>query len=110
MSDVISFNTDELAKVKPSKTANIVTYNLVDENDPILYEPIKEWDFTDPNFGVNQANEFASSLVETCIKNRGLGLSANQCGFPYRVFVPLIFQAPADAFTQDFCSTRASWR
>jgi peptide deformylase len=87
MSDVISFNTDELAKVKPTKTTNIVTYNLVDENDPVLYQPVKEWDFSDARFGVKEANEFASSLVETCIKNRGLGLSANQCGFPYKVFV-----------------------
>lgn len=87
MSDVISFNTDELAKVKPTKTTSIITYNLVDENDPVLYEPVKEWDFSDPTFGVKEANEFASSLVETCIKNRALGLSANQCGFPYKVFV-----------------------
>ena len=87
MTDVISFNTDELAKVKPVKTTNILTYNLVDENDPILYQPVTDWDFSDPRFGPKEANEFASSLVETCIKNRGLGLSANQCGFPYKVFV-----------------------
>jgi len=31
--------------------------------------------------------QFASELVETCKEFRGLGLSANQCGFPYRVFV-----------------------
>lgn len=87
MSDVISFNTDELSKVQPVKTNNVVTFDLVDENNPILYQAVKEWDFSDPAFGVKQANEFASSLVETCIKNRGLGLSANQCGFPYKVFV-----------------------
>ena len=32
-------------------------------------------------------NEFASTLVETCKHNNGIGLSANQCGFKHRVFV-----------------------
>ena len=43
-----------------------------------------EFDFKNPP--VNP-NEFASSLVETCKHHRGYGLSANQCGFSYRVFV-----------------------
>lgn len=85
MSDEIILNTEELAQVKPTATkVNIPTFDLVPENDNILFRPVEEWDFSNPP---TDANAFASSLVETCIKNRGLGLSANQCGFPYKVFV-----------------------
>ena len=49
-----------------------------------MYKELPEFDFTKPPV---DANAFASTLVETCKKYNGLGLSANQCGFPYRVFV-----------------------
>ena len=85
MSDVISFDTKELAKVKPTaEKINVPIFNLLPEGSPTLNEPLPDFDFSNPPVDPNQ---FASSLVETCIKNRGLGLSANQCGFPYRVFV-----------------------
>ena len=86
MSDeIISINTSESAKVKPTATKiTVPVFKLVPENSPILFEPIEEFNFEDPP--VNP-NEFASSLVETCKANKGLGLSANQCGFKYRVFV-----------------------
>ena len=42
---------------------NIETFDLVPETDPILKEVMPEFDFTNPP--VN-ANEFASTLVETC--------------------------------------------
>jgi len=85
MSDeIISFNTEELSKVQSNKVSNIPIFTLVQEDDSTLYETLPEFDFTNPP--VN-AIEFASSLVETCKHNRGLGLSANQCGFKYRVFV-----------------------
>lgn len=88
MSDVISFDTKELAKVKPTQTATkistVPTYRLIPEDSEILRQELEEFDFNnrpmDPNL-------FASSLVETCIQNRGLGLSASQCGFKYKVFV-----------------------
>lgn len=83
--EILSINTDELAKVqKPQTVSKIPTFDLVPEGSQILFEPTKEWDFENPPAN---ANEFASSLVETCIKNRALGLSANQCGFNYKVFV-----------------------
>lgn len=85
MSEVISINTDELAKVKPAESApKVPTYFLVSEDDPILRQKLEDFDFNNPPI---DPNSFASSLVETCILNRGLGLSANQCGFKYRVFV-----------------------
>jgi peptide deformylase len=83
--EFLSFNTDELAQVKPTATRiQIPTFNLVPDNHEILHKVVSKWDFSNPPLN---ANEFASSLVETCIKNRALGLSANQCGFNYRVFV-----------------------
>jgi len=63
---------------------HIETFDLVSEDDPILREVLPEFDFD--NATINPA-DFASSMVETCIKNRGYGLSANQCGFRHRMFV-----------------------
>ena len=85
MSDIIKFDTEDIA-LKPKVTAPIqpVTFDLVSEKDPILREVLPEFDFTNPP--VNP-NELASTLVETCKLHHGIGLSANQCGFKYRVFV-----------------------
>jgi len=80
---VITFNTKEEAKVLPAKSY-LPTFTLVPENHPILSEVMPEFDFANPPV---DPNAFASSLVETCRQNNGLGLSANQCGFKYRVFV-----------------------
>jgi len=82
--DIISFNTEELSKVKVNETPTVPIFSLVPEDDSVLFEVLPEFDFNNPP--VNPI-EFASSLVETCKSNRGLGLSANQCGFKYRVFV-----------------------
>jgi peptide deformylase len=43
-----------------------------------------KFDFDNPPI---DPNTLASRLVDTCKQYRGLGLSANQCGLPYRVFV-----------------------
>ena len=77
--DVLVFDTAQ-PEVKPE----IKTFELVDPSSPVLTRLIPDFDFSNPP--VNP-NEFASSLVETCKKYNGLGLSANQCGYPYRVFV-----------------------
>jgi peptide deformylase len=82
--EVITFNTEELAKTPSVPVQSIPTFKLVGEDNPILKEVMPEFDFSNPP--VNP-NEFASSLVETCKLNKGYGLSANQCGFKQRVFV-----------------------
>jgi peptide deformylase len=88
MSDIITFDTDSWRKdIKvPTMTVTpkVSTFKLVSENDPILKEVIPEFNFDNPPV---DPNAFASSLVETCIKHEGFGLSANQCGFRHRVFV-----------------------
>jgi len=84
MSEIIKFNTEELAKVNPTPPVQVKVFDLVGKDNPILKEILPEFNFDQP--GVDP-NEFASSLVETCKLHRGIGLSANQCGFRHRVFV-----------------------
>lgn len=79
--DVVVFDTEKHTQLIQQ---HIETFDLVAEDDPVLREAIKEFDFD--NAPINPA-DFASSMVETCIKNGGYGLSANQCGFKHRMFV-----------------------
>lgn len=81
---VIKIDTGDALKESGVKPQIVKTFKLVPETDPILKEVLPEFDFSNPP--VNP-NEFASTLVETCIANKGYGLSANQCGFKHRVFV-----------------------
>lgn len=57
---------------------------LVDKYDPILKQNLPLFDFAnppaDPKF-------IAMSLIQVMLKNGGIGLAANQVGYPYRVFV-----------------------
>lgn len=80
MSEMIKINTEDLVKYD----TQLKPFNLVSENDSILKKLILHFDFDnvpcDPNL-------FASRLVETCKSHHGYGLSANQCGFEYNVFV-----------------------
>ena len=86
--DVIRINTDawqqDLAKTTQVEQVNIEIFPLVPETHPALRRMMPNFDFKNPPV---DPNKFASSLVETCKKHNGLGLSANQCGYEYRVFV-----------------------
>jgi peptide deformylase len=84
MSEIITFNTEDALKKDTTPVQQVPVFQLVPEEHPILKEVLPEFDFSNPP--VNP-NEFASSLVETCKLHKGYGLSANQCGFKYRVFV-----------------------
>jgi peptide deformylase len=81
--DIVLYDTVEAVKIKPTAT-QVETFDLVPPDHPALYKVLPEFDFE--NAPIN-ANSFASTLVETCKKQNGIGLSANQCGFEYRVFV-----------------------
>ena len=82
---MITFDTSDALKTVATRPASLVkTYDLVPEDDSILTEPIPEFNFNNPPIN---PNKFASTLVETCKKHDGYGLSANQCGFKHRVFV-----------------------
>ena len=85
MSDTIIFNTEDSLKIQTSPApVTVPIFDLVPETHPILKEVMPEFDFENPP---TDPNQLASSLVETCIKHNGYGLSANQCGLKYRVFV-----------------------
>ena len=83
MSDVFTYNTEEALNQKPTQPQAQVL-PLVAEDNPILKQVVPEFNFDNPP--VNP-NSLASSLVDTCKYYKGYGLSANQCGLSYRVFV-----------------------
>ena len=82
--DVLVFDTDAWKKDLPAIRKQIEIFPLVPEIHPALKSRLPEFDFSNPPV---DPSEFASSLVETCKKYNGIGLSANQCGYNYRVFV-----------------------
>ena len=86
--DIIRINTDawqqDITKPTQIEQVQIEIFPLVPETHPALKRKLPLFDFDNPP--VNP-NKFASSLVETCKKHNGLGLSANQCGYEHRVFV-----------------------
>jgi peptide deformylase len=82
--DIIRFNTEDALKMQPVVPQQARVYDLVEETNPILKEVMPEFDFTNPPMN---SIELASGLVDTCKHYKGYGLSANQCGFKYRVFV-----------------------
>lgn len=59
-------------------------YDLVPPDHPLLRTKMERFDFSKPP---TNPHELANSLIETMIHYKGIGLSANQCGLPYRVFV-----------------------
>lgn len=68
--------------------------DLVSENHPLLRTVLDPFDFTNPP---TDPVELSNNLIETMVEHRGLGLSANQCGLPYRMFV-LWSQTPLACF------------
>ena len=66
---------------------NMYSYVLYDTVSPyaeILKTKLEPFDFANPPM---TPKDLAISLIETMVKYRGLGLSANQVGLPHRVFV-----------------------
>jgi len=57
---------------------------LVPTTDPILRTEIDRFDFSNPP---TDPMKLATDLIQFMYDNNGLGLSANQVGLPYRVFV-----------------------
>lgn len=56
---------------------------LIPETSPILLQKCENFDFDNPP---HDSESFALNLYNTMIRNDGLGLSACQVGYPYRVF------------------------
>jgi peptide deformylase len=82
--DIILYDTGEVSSVTKVEKKPVKTFNLVPPDAIVLHAQSEEFDFANPP---TDPNDLASTLVETCKKHNGLGLSANQCGLTYRVFV-----------------------
>lgn len=61
-----------------------MAYELVQSDHPLLRTKLEAFDFSNPPI---DPVELSKILAEAMLKNNGLGLSANQLGLPYRVFV-----------------------
>jgi len=108
--EVMLYDTEK-ASEQPKQ---IKTFELIPPNWPPMSMVLPEFNFEKPPV---DPDSFASSLVETCIKNNALGLSANQCGYPYRVFVmgagenfiacfnPKIISSEGEAHLSEGCAT-----
>jgi peptide deformylase len=57
---------------------------LVSESATVLHEECLDFDFKNPPF---DPKELAKALHDKMVSQDGLGLSANQVGIPYKVFV-----------------------
>lgn len=57
---------------------------LVQPKNPILTTNLEPFDFSNPPI---DPQELADTMIEHLVHYKGLGLSANQIGLPYRVFV-----------------------
>lgn len=79
MEELITINTAQPSAIK----VVYEPYALVAEDHELLKKTLGPFDFS---LGVD-AEEISKRLIQTAKVNRGYGLSANQCGLPYRVFV-----------------------
>ncbi len=59
---------------------------LIPANSPMLKQAMETFDFSNPPI---DPLDLVTDLAETMMENNGVGLSANQVGLPYRVFVML---------------------
>lgn len=61
--------------------------DLVHCDSEILRTKTETFDFRKPEHTQEFVHNLCNNLIETMTHYQGLGLSANQCGLPYRVFV-----------------------
>lgn len=79
MEELITINTAQPSAIK----VVYEPYSLVAEDNEFLKKKLDPFDFS---LGLD-TEEISKRLIQTAKVNRGYGLSANQCGLPYRVFV-----------------------
>lgn len=73
-----------IVKYVDGNMLDYMIYDLVPPQAKVLWERTQEFDFIRPPIHPSQ---LATSLLHTMGEHGGLGLSANQVGLPYRVFV-----------------------
>lgn len=74
---------------------------FVPETSEMLFKECQPFDFKNPPF---DPVEFASALHEKMLKFDGLGLSANQVGYPYQIFAIRAGDAPFVLFNPKIVS------
>ena len=70
--------------VNHGKKVGRMVLKLVSSDHKILSTKMEVFDFKNPPTDIHL---LCNNLIETMIAEEGIGLSANQCGLPYRVFV-----------------------
>jgi len=63
---------------------DLTRLELINFMDPSLYKPIPDFDFSNPP---EDPVALKAALIEKMEQLKGVGLSANQVGLPFRVFV-----------------------
>lgn len=69
---------------------------LIDSHSRVLHTPTQRFNFDNPPI---DPKELIDNLVDTMVAKRGIGLSANQVGIPYSVFVIGHPDVPEDIIT-----------
>jgi peptide deformylase len=80
-STTFSYNTASAPKIIKKNVELLPLYN---DTNPLLAKKMPEVDFTNPP---QDLNELAERLLATMSHYGGVGLAANQCGVPCRMFV-----------------------
>ena len=73
-----------ILKYSAGQMVEYTLYELVNKHEKILWEKVEPFDFSRPP---EDPKKIAVSLLQTMVDRGGVGLSANQVGLPYRVFV-----------------------
>ena len=81
---VINNNPNKKIKFVDGQVYEYEIYKLSDKYSDSLRQKLNLFDFNNPPI---PPRYLAVSLIETMALHNGVGLSANQCGLPYRVFV-----------------------
>jgi peptide deformylase len=79
--DVLVINTTPTRVVDKSLTV----FPNFDDSNKVLLDKLEDFDIEE--IGKPEINSFIKKMKRAMIDNNGLGLSANQCGYKFRMFV-----------------------
>lgn len=85
--DVIVINTNSPTKIvnQEQRIESLPVFSNFDNSNKVLFESLPEFDVT--QIDKPEIQLFIKRLKKTMVDYRGLGLSANQCGYKFRMFV-----------------------
>lgn len=62
---------------------DVKNLKLVKHDDPVLHQETQKFNFMNPQFDIAT---FSQRLVDLMFAKNGIGLAANQVGFPFQIF------------------------